>query len=186
MEREVDSCETLTASVLISWYPISSAHVTQLATMMENQLTGRMSIHRDCGPGGMGKGNSAPALYLTGGPPSWVVHTGTVSPPPPPSPSPLFHSPIYTHHSYTYIICSLHIRVQVEDIYPIYGSLLLTVAIKQNQFRDDMHESVESLQSHMILTMSHWSSGLACLLPITRDPGSNPQGGTYVKPGFSY
>jgi hypothetical protein len=23
------------------------------------------------------------------------------------------------------------------------------------------------------------------LLPITRDPGSNPQGGTYLKPGFS-
>ncbi len=44
---------------------------------------------------------------------------------------------------------------------------------------------VESLQSHMILTMSHWSSGLTCLLPVTRDPGSNPQGGTYVKPGFS-
>jgi hypothetical protein len=44
---------------------------------------------------------------------------------------------------------------------------------------------VESLQSHMILTMSHWSSGLTCLLPVTRDPGSNPLGGTYVKPGFS-
>ncbi len=36
---------------------------------------------------------------------------------------------------------------------------------------------VESLQSHMILTMSHWSSGLTCLLPATRDPGSNPLGG---------
>jgi hypothetical protein len=44
---------------------------------------------------------------------------------------------------------------------------------------------VESLQSHMILTMSHWSSGLTCLLPATRDTGSNPLGGTYVKPGFS-
>jgi hypothetical protein len=31
--------------------------------------------------------------------------------------------------------------------------------------------------SHMILTMSHWSSGLTCLLPVTRDPGSNPLGG---------
>ncbi len=27
---------------------------------------------------------------------------------------------------------------------------------------------VENLQSHMILTMSHWSSGLTCLLPATR------------------
>ncbi len=44
---------------------------------------------------------------------------------------------------------------------------------------------VESLQSHMILTMSHSSSGLTCLLPATRVTGSNPQGGTYVKPGFS-
>ncbi len=44
---------------------------------------------------------------------------------------------------------------------------------------------VESLQSHMILTMSHWSSGLTCLLPATRVTGSNPLGGTYVKPGFS-
>jgi hypothetical protein len=45
-------------------------------------------------------------------------------------------------------------------------------------------ERVESLQSHMILTMSHWSSGLTCLLPATRVTGSNPLGGTYVKPGF--
>ncbi len=36
---------------------------------------------------------------------------------------------------------------------------------------------VESLQSHMILTMSHWSSGLTCLLPTTRVTGSNPLGG---------
>ncbi len=35
---------------------------------------------------------------------------------------------------------------------------------------------MESLHSHMILTMSHWSIGLTCLLPITRDPGSNPLG----------
>jgi hypothetical protein len=35
---------------------------------------------------------------------------------------------------------------------------------------------VESLQSHMILTMSHWSSGLTCLLPATRVTGPNPLG----------
>jgi hypothetical protein len=35
---------------------------------------------------------------------------------------------------------------------------------------------MESLQSHMILTMSHWSSGLTCLLPPTRVTGSNPLG----------
>ncbi len=45
--------------------------------------------------------------------------------------------------------------------------------------------TVESLQSLMILTMSHWSSGLTCLLPATRVTGSNPLGGTYVNPGFS-
>jgi hypothetical protein len=44
---------------------------------------------------------------------------------------------------------------------------------------------VESLQSHMIFTMSHWSSGLTCLLPAIRVTGSNPLGGTYAKPGFS-
>ncbi len=38
-------------------------------------------------------------------------------------------------------------------------------------------DTVESLQSHMILTMSHWSSGLTCLLPATRVTGSNPLGG---------
>jgi hypothetical protein len=36
---------------------------------------------------------------------------------------------------------------------------------------------VESLQSHMILTMSHWSSGLTCLLLATRVTGSNALGG---------
>jgi hypothetical protein len=38
----------------------------------------------------------------------------------------------------------------------------------------------------MILTMSHWSSGLTCLLPATMVTGSNPLVGTYVKQGFSY
>ncbi len=37
------------------------------------------------------------------------------------------------------------------------------------------YSPVESLQSHMILTMSHWSSGLTCLLPATRVTGSNPR-----------
>jgi hypothetical protein len=51
---------------------------------------------------------------------------------------------------------------------------------------DNVHEHiVETLQSHMILTMSHWSSGLTCLLSTTRVTGSNPLGGTYVQPGFS-
>ncbi len=44
---------------------------------------------------------------------------------------------------------------------------------------------VESLQSHMILTMSHWSSGLTCMLPATSVTDSNPLGGTNVKLGFS-
>jgi hypothetical protein len=37
--------------------------------------------------------------------------------------------------------------------------------------------TVESLQSHFILTMSHWASGLTLLLPVTRDLGSNLLGG---------
>jgi hypothetical protein len=37
-------------------------------------------------------------------------------------------------------------------------------------------DGVESLQSRMILTMSHWSSGLTCLLPVTSVTGSNPLG----------
>ncbi len=40
---------------------------------------------------------------------------------------------------------------------------------------------VESLQSHHV-SLVQWTT---CLLPVTRDPGSNPQGGTYVKTGFS-
>ncbi len=37
-----------------------------------------------------------------------------------------------------------------------------------------------SLHSHHV-SLVQWTT---CLLPVTRDPGSNPQG-TYVKPGFS-
>ncbi len=35
---------------------------------------------------------------------------------------------------------------------------------------------MQTLQSHLILTMSHWSSGLTCLLPASRVTGSNPLG----------
>jgi hypothetical protein len=38
---------------------------------------------------------------------------------------------------------------------------------------------VQSLQSRMILTMSHWSSGLTCLLPATMVTGSNPLRGLF-------
>jgi hypothetical protein len=38
-----------------------------------------------------------------------------------------------------------------------------------------------SLHSHHV-SLVQWTTRL---LPITRDPGSNPLGGTYVKPGFS-
>ncbi len=38
-----------------------------------------------------------------------------------------------------------------------------------------------SLHSHHV-SLVQWTT---CLLPVTRDPGSNPLGGTYVKPGFS-
>jgi hypothetical protein len=42
---------------------------------------------------------------------------------------------------------------------------------------------VQILQSHFSLTMSHYVSlaqWTAQLLPDTRDPGSEPQGGTYI------
>jgi hypothetical protein len=42
-------------------------------------------------------------------------------------------------------------------------------------------EPAISLHSDHVLLVQ-WTT---CLLPVTRDPGSNPQGGTYVKPGFS-
>jgi hypothetical protein len=44
---------------------------------------------------------------------------------------------------------------------------------------------VQNLQSHVIITISHWSSGLPHMLPVIRDPGSNPLGGTFGKPWFS-
>jgi hypothetical protein len=40
---------------------------------------------------------------------------------------------------------------------------------------------VESLRSHHV-SLVQWTT---FLLPVMRDPGSKPQGGTYVKPGFS-
>ncbi len=42
-------------------------------------------------------------------------------------------------------------------------------------------ESLQSLHSHHV-SLVQWTT---CLLPVTRNPGSNHQGGTYVKPGFS-
>ncbi len=45
-------------------------------------------------------------------------------------------------------------------------------------------DTVQSLQSHMILTMSHWSSGLTCLHPVTRVTGSNPLGGYLCESGI--
>ncbi len=38
-----------------------------------------------------------------------------------------------------------------------------------------------SLHSHHV-SLVQWTT---CSLPVTRDPGSKPQGGTYLKPGFS-
>ncbi len=42
----------------------------------------------------------------------------------------------------------------------------------------------ESMQSHFILTMSHWSSGLPVCFPSQGTRVQTP-GGTYVKPGSS-
>jgi hypothetical protein len=46
-------------------------------------------------------------------------------------------------------------------------------------------DNVQSLQSPMILTMSHWSSGLPVCFPPQGTQVQIPWGGTYVKPGFS-
>jgi hypothetical protein len=46
---------------------------------------------------------------------------------------------------------------------------------------DPCGEPAISLHSDHV-SLAQWT---ICLLPVTRDPGSNPQGGTYVKPGFS-
>jgi hypothetical protein len=45
--------------------------------------------------------------------------------------------------------------------------------------------TVESLQSHFILTMSHWSSRLPVYFPSQWTQVQIPGGGTYVKPGLS-
>jgi hypothetical protein len=42
-------------------------------------------------------------------------------------------------------------------------------------------EPAISLYSHYV-SLVQWTT---CLLPVTSDPGSNPQWGTYVRPGFS-
>jgi hypothetical protein len=42
-------------------------------------------------------------------------------------------------------------------------------------------EPAISLNTHHV-SLVKWTTRL---LPVTRDPGSNPRGGTYVKPGFS-
>ncbi len=47
-----------------------------------------------------------------------------------------------------------------------------------------IYRLVEILQSHFILTMSHWSSGLPVCFPSQGTQVENPWG-TYVKPGFS-
>ncbi len=43
-------------------------------------------------------------------------------------------------------------------------------------------EQAISFHSHHVSPVQ-WTTHL---LLVTRDPGSNPQGGNYVKPGFSY
>ncbi len=45
----------------------------------------------------------------------------------------------------------------------------------------DCGEPAISHDSHHVSLVQ----GTTCLLPATRDTGSNPQGGTYLKPGFS-
>jgi hypothetical protein len=62
--------------------------------------------------------------------------------------------------------------------------ILFLLLVNELQKSGKYETSVESLQSHMILTMSHWSSGLTCLFPATRDTGSNPLGGYLCETGI--
>jgi hypothetical protein len=73
-------------------------------------------------------------------------------------------------------------RLENSPPAPGAGEGCQLMSFVEKMYKED---DVESLQSHMILTMSHWSSGLTCLFPATRVTGSNPLRGTYVKPGFS-
>jgi hypothetical protein len=57
-------------------------------------------------------------------------------------------------------------------IYCTYFSMILIIC----------GEPAISLHSHHV-SLVQWTNPL---LPVTRDLGSNPLGGTYVKPGFSY
>jgi hypothetical protein len=51
-------------------------------------------------------------------------------------------------------------------------------------FLSRFHSPVENLQSHLILTMFHWSSGLP-FASCHKGPRFKSPGGYFVKPGFS-
>ncbi len=63
--------------------------------------------------------------------------------------------------------CTVHVQCLYISCYVTVNKPVLSYLLSRLR-------PVESLQSHMILTMSHWSSGLTCLLPATRVIGSNP------------
>ncbi len=80
----------------------------------------------------------------------------------------------------------MHYSVQYLILAGELLALNLTgVAIYGLRFLDLNFSGVASLQSHFILILHvllvQWTTRL---LPFTRDPGSNLQGGTFVKPGF--
>jgi hypothetical protein len=74
----------------------------------------------------------------------------------------------------------------ISHSFPVPVSRWLQVSLLASQLTESAAggSPVESLQSHMILTMSHWSSGLTCLISVTRDPGSIPQGGYLCETGI--
>ncbi len=67
---------------------------------------------------------------------------------------------------------------------PVSRSLQVLLLTSQPTYSAAGGSPVQSLQSHCINTMSHWSSGLPVCLPSWGN-GFNPQGGTNVTPGFS-
>ncbi len=129
-----------------------------------NLFASRHKGHRFKSPGGYlcETGILMLALSCYIGDPNMIDHEQGFAPPTVTRPSSLqCDSPTWSH---TAFLSRFHARCKLHN----WRSRLLGGS------------PVQSLQSHMILTMSHWSSGLTCLLPATRVTGSNPLGGTYV------
>jgi hypothetical protein len=73
-----------------------------------------------------------------------------------------------------------NLQRQIQEGFPVneQRSYIFARPLKKSKF---CGEPAISLHSHHV-SQVQWTTRL---LPVTRDPGFNPLGGTYVKPGFS-